>query len=88
MQIYDVANLNVLRRFLELHYIAVIYRQPDDPAGGHRSTDVEFKQAIAKLDQSLTKLPNPAPNTIFCGDFNPYNTHPGPIAHPRQDRHL
>ena len=51
-------------------YIAVIYRQPDDPTGGHRSTHVEFKNALDKLQQSLSKLPTPAPNIVFCGDFN------------------
>ena len=52
-------------------YIAVIYRQPDDFAGGHSSTEKEFnKAALDKLQQSLSKLPTPAPNIVFCGDFN------------------
>ena len=51
-------------------YIAIIYRQPDDFAGGHRSTEKEFKAALDKLHQSLSKLPSPAPNIVFCGDFN------------------
>ena len=55
-------------------YIAIIYRQPDDWSGGHRSTDKEFKQALDKLRDSFTKLPDPAPNIIICGDFNIRNT--------------
>ena len=51
-------------------YIAVVYRQPDDVAGGHRSTDSEFKEVLLKLDQSLCKLLTPTPNVLFCGDFN------------------
>ena len=51
-------------------YIAIIYRQPDDWTGGHRSTDKEFKQALDKLRNSFAKLPEPAPNIILCGDFN------------------
>ena len=54
-------------------YIAVIYRQPDDRAGGHQSTEKEFQSAIDKLDRSLSDLPDPAPNVIFCGDFNVRN---------------
>ena len=51
-------------------FIAVIYRQPDDKAGGHRSTEKEFQLALNKLNNSLSDLPNPAPNIILCGDFN------------------
>ena len=51
-------------------YLAVVYRQPDDTVGGHRSTDKEFQLALSKLNESLSKLPEPAPNIIFCGDFN------------------
>ena len=51
-------------------YIAVIYRQPDDLVGGHQSTEKEFTTTLDKLDQSLSKLATPAPNIIFCGDFN------------------
>ena len=50
--------------------IVVIYRQPDDRLGGNRSTDKEFKQALNKLRDSFSKLCDPAPNIIFCGDFN------------------
>ena len=51
-------------------YLAVIYRQPDDPAGGYRSTETEFKLALDQLQKSLSRLSTPAPNVIFCGDFN------------------
>ena len=58
-------------------YIAVIYRQPDDPVGNHRSTEKEFQAAIDKLKASLSSLPSPCPNVIFCGDFNiPHSSWP------------
>ena len=51
-------------------YIAIIYRQPDDRMGNHRSTEKEFQEAIDKLNSSLSNLPSPCPNIVFCGDFN------------------
>ena len=51
-------------------YIAVTYRQPDDKVGNHRSTEIEFQQAMEKLKKSLQSLPDPTPNIFFCGDFN------------------
>ena len=51
-------------------YIAVVYRQPDDRVGNHRSTDAEFLPVIEKLSKSLAGLPDPCPNIFFCGDFN------------------
>ena len=51
-------------------YVAVVYRQPDDRAGNHRSTEVEFGPVIEKLMKSLSNLPDPSPNIFICGDFN------------------
>ena len=51
-------------------YIAVIYRQPDDRIGNHRSTEKEFIPVIEKLKKSLSSLSDPSPNIFFCGDFN------------------
>ena len=51
-------------------YIAVVYRQPDDRAGNHRSTEKEFLPVIEKLSKSLSGLPDPSPNIFFRGDFN------------------
>ena len=51
-------------------YIAIIYRQPDDRVGNHRSTEKEFKPVMEKLSKSLSSLPDPSPNIFFCGDFN------------------
>ena len=48
----------------------VVYRQPDDIAGGHRSTQLEFKQALGKLEETLSSTNNPMPEVILCGDFN------------------
>ena len=51
-------------------YLAVIYRQPDDVIGNHRSTDKEFLPVMEKLTKSLSSLSDPSPNIFFCGDFN------------------
>ncbi len=51
-------------------YIAVIYRQPDDRVGNHRSTEKEFTPVIDQLKKSLSSLPDPSPNIFFSGDFN------------------
>ena len=64
-------------------YIATVYRQPDDRMGNHRSTEKEFQEAIDKLESSLSNLPSPCPNIIFCGDFNiPHSSWPScmPVA--------
>ena len=53
--------------------LLVIYRQPDDRLGGHRSTYQEFKDALDKASAYLGELPSPTPNIIMGGDFNlPY----------------
>ncbi len=67
---YGVVELLGLYSKVKNLYLAVIYKQPDDRVGGHRSTDKEFQLALSKLKTSLSKLPDPAPNIIFCGDFN------------------
>ncbi len=51
-------------------FIAIVYRQPDDTQGGHRSTPSEFKDAMGKLGEVVKKLSTPTPNIILCGDFN------------------
>ena len=50
--------------------LLVMYRQPDDIIGGHRSTQIEFKQALSKLEETLSSKNNPVPEVILCGDFN------------------
>ena len=62
-------------------YIAIMYRQPDDVIGNHRSTAKEFQAALDKLKTSLSSLPTPSPNILFCGDFNlPHSEWPLGIA--------
>ena len=71
--------VELLSLYSKVHnlYITTIYRQPDDTVGNHRSTDKEFQQAIDKLKTSLSSLPSPSPNVIFCGDFNiPHSSWP------------
>ena len=50
--------------------IIVIYRQPDDSVGGHRSTSREFKAALEEIRKTLNGLDSPTPDIVFCGDFN------------------
>ena len=50
--------------------LCVLYRQPNDPTGGHMSKLKEFKQALNKLRKTLNLLPNPTPDIILGGDFN------------------
>lgn len=50
--------------------LIVVYRQPDDISGGHRSTEKEFKQALSKLEEALSLTSSPTPDILICGDFN------------------
>ena len=50
--------------------VCVTYRQPDDLAGGNRSTETELDDFIGSLNEVLTTLPTPTPNIILAGDFN------------------
>ena len=50
--------------------LLVMYRQPDDIIGGHRSIQIKFKQALSKLEETLSSKNNPVPEVILCGDFN------------------
>ena len=50
--------------------ILVVYRQPDDQVGGHRSTNREFKAALEEVKKALENLPTPSPDILLCGDFN------------------
>ena len=47
-----------------------LYRQPDDPKGGHRSGSPEFKKTLSILKETLEKFQSPTPDVILCGDFN------------------
>ena len=50
--------------------LVVIYRQPDDIVGGHRSTHTEFRQVLVKLTEVLSTISSPMPEVLVCGDFN------------------
>ena len=50
--------------------IIVVYRQPDDTVGGHRSTHKEFKTALGEIKKCLENLQSPSPDVIMGGDFN------------------
>ena len=63
----DVLGLHIKVKNLVL---IILYRKPDNSAGGHPSTQVEFKEALDKLHEAFTELPNPSPDIIMCGDFN------------------
>ncbi len=64
-----------------------LYRQPDDAAGGHRSTSVEFKQALGKLRDTLQSFTSNIPDIIWCGDFNiPHANWPDGTSRPGASR--
>lgn len=47
-----------------------VYRQPDDIVGGNRSTAVELRQALYKIEEVITAHAEPMPDIILTGDFN------------------
>jgi len=49
--------------------IAVIYRQPDNPSGNHRSRAQEFSEALTEISSVIDSTQG-TPDIIFCGDFN------------------
>ena len=51
-------------------WMCVVYRQPDDPLGGHKSRSEEFSSFLERLGEELASLPTPTPNIIIAGDFN------------------
>ena len=65
--VVEVLGLHIKAEDLVL---IVIYRQPDDPTGGHRSTSAEFRQSLRKIESALESLSSPSPDVILCGDFN------------------
>ena len=50
--------------------ICVVYRQPDDSTHGHPSKNIQFRDALDKLQLCLDNLGTPTPNIILGGDFN------------------
>ena len=72
LQTFSNGVVELLCLYSKVHNmcIAVVYRQPDDRVGNHRSTEKEFLPALDKLSKSLSSLPDPAPNIFLCGDFN------------------
>ena len=47
-----------------------VYRLLDNPAGGHRSANVEFMRALNDVKNIFSSLKTPAPDILLCGDFN------------------
>ena len=66
-EVIEVLGLHVKLKNLVL---IIVYRQPDNRVGGHRSTHVHFKEALDKLHDVIMQLPKPTPDIIMCGDFN------------------
>ena len=69
---YSNGVVEVLGLFSSLHnlFLTVVYRQPDDITGGHRSTLNELKPALDKIQDVLKDIGEPSPNILICGDFN------------------
>ena len=67
--------------------LIAVYRQPDNLGGGHRSTSVEFRQALTEIKSLMTNLPTPTPDIVLCGDFNlPHLTWPEGTLRPGASR--
>ena len=66
-EVIEVLGLHIKVKNLVL---IIVYRQPDNRVGGHRSTNVHFKEALEKLHEVIMQLPKPTPDIIMCGDFN------------------
>ena len=63
----DVLGLHIKVKDLVL---ITIYRKPDNRAGEHPSTHIQFKEALDELHESFMRLPNPTPDIVMLGDFN------------------
>lgn len=63
-----VEVLGVLVKSLNL--LLIVVQQPDDTIGGHRSTHIQFKEAITEVKSYLRRLSSPLPDIMLCGDFN------------------
>lgn len=50
--------------------IITVYRQPDDVAGKHRSTDREFRQCMNAISEVINVFQSPEPLIFVLGDFN------------------
>ena len=50
--------------------VIIVYRQPDDPEGKHRSGSKEFKNLLNELSVAFSNLPSPTPDVLLCEDFN------------------
>ena len=49
--------------------ICVIYRQPDNSTGGHRSQANELNEALEELTKAITIIEG-TPDLVMCGDYN------------------
>ena len=50
--------------------ICVIYRQPNDSANGHPSSNKELSEVLDKLKNVIIQLQSPTPDIIILGDIN------------------
>ena len=66
----DVVDAMCLKLVALNLVVCTVYRQPDDPAGGHRSTADEFDAFVREFSANISSLPTPTPNIILAGDFN------------------
>ena len=48
----------------------ILYHQPVDQEGRHRSGNKEFKLFLNEHHSVLNNLPSPIPDVLLCGDFN------------------
>ena len=50
--------------------VIIVYPQPYDREGRHRSGNKEFKLSLNEIHSVLNNLPSPIPDVLLCGDFN------------------
>ena len=63
----EAVGLKILKHNLLLF---CLYRQPDDPAGGNRSTSKEFSELLESISSVIEDAAAPVPNLLIAGDFN------------------
>ena len=60
--VLKIRSLNML--------VCVIYRPPNDVAGGNESTSAQFTELLQALTGEINTLPSPLPTILIAGDLN------------------
>ena len=60
--VLKIRSLNML--------VCLIYRQPNDAAGGNESTSAQFIELLQALTEEINSLSSPIPTLVIAGDLN------------------